>query len=179
APPGDPVPRACIYRPQLRGRSALLDDVSTRIAKSSADNACVVVITGESGSGRTRFAKEIVRRARALGATAIAGSANNARVARAIDDPAAGRDVAGRGRPVAVFCDDIGDLDVLVRISKRKTRALVVATTWQQPSQSSLLSVPLPPLDAQAIRDVVADAIASDNALILDAVCAHIATGST
>jgi serine/threonine protein kinase/tetratricopeptide (TPR) repeat protein len=68
-----PRPRAYLYRPGFSGRTAPLDDLERYLMRSLDGRGGVLFVGGESGVGKTRFAIEAARRARALGIRVLAG----------------------------------------------------------------------------------------------------------
>jgi serine/threonine protein kinase len=62
-----PAARPYLYRPQFSGRRDLLQQVLARIPTHSSQAGVLVLVGGESGVGKTRFAMEITRLARRPG----------------------------------------------------------------------------------------------------------------
>jgi serine/threonine protein kinase len=56
-----PPPRPYLYRPRFVGRDDLLDCLRTLRARAAAGSGALVLVGGESGVGKTRFAMELTR----------------------------------------------------------------------------------------------------------------------
>jgi eukaryotic-like serine/threonine-protein kinase len=73
AEPDLPRPRAYLYRPAFAGRAEALAGLDRRIEELGGGRGGVVLVGGESGVGKTRFAVEVGRRAERTGALVLAG----------------------------------------------------------------------------------------------------------
>lgn len=63
--------KAYLYRPELVGRGALLEDALGRVAGLAEGRGGLALVAGESGIGKTSFAAEVARRAGAQGARVV------------------------------------------------------------------------------------------------------------
>lgn len=71
--PDRPRPKAYLYRPQLVGRAALLEQALGHVAALRRGNGGCVFVGGESGIGKTSFASELARLADLKGVRLITG----------------------------------------------------------------------------------------------------------
>lgn len=74
-PLGEPAfaPRPYLYRPSIAGRTGELSVLRQKLDDATASRGGVVLITGESGAGKTRLAMELVRLAPARSIRVIVG----------------------------------------------------------------------------------------------------------
>jgi serine/threonine protein kinase/tetratricopeptide (TPR) repeat protein len=70
---GYPTPRAYLYRPALAGRDELLGQVTDHVRELRGGRGAFVLVRGESGVGKTRFALEAMRAAEQLDVTVVTG----------------------------------------------------------------------------------------------------------
>jgi serine/threonine protein kinase len=70
-PRDQPKAKAYLYRPELVGRAALLDDAVRQLDGLRAGKGGLGIVTGESGIGKTSFVSEIARRAVAQGVRVV------------------------------------------------------------------------------------------------------------
>jgi serine/threonine protein kinase len=63
--------KAYLYRPELVGRGALLEEALGRVAGLAEGRGGMALVAGESGIGKTSFAAEVARRAGAQGARVV------------------------------------------------------------------------------------------------------------
>ncbi len=71
--PGYPTPRAYLYRPELAGRDEPLALVTDHLRELRGGRGAFLLVRGESGVGKTRFALEAMRAAEQLEVTVITG----------------------------------------------------------------------------------------------------------
>ncbi|MBI2571992.1 MAG: tetratricopeptide repeat protein [Candidatus Schekmanbacteria bacterium] len=69
-----PSPKAYLYRPPLTGRGSALATLVTHLEAAAAGHGGVVVVSGDSGAGKTRLLLEIAHLAAARRLTVAAGS---------------------------------------------------------------------------------------------------------
>jgi serine/threonine protein kinase/predicted ATPase len=69
-PPAEVIPSAPLFKARLVGRAAQLDELKARVPTVQGGGG-VAFLTGESGIGKTRLAKEIVSHARSMGADVV------------------------------------------------------------------------------------------------------------
>ena len=74
-PPGSS--RTYVYRPPFAGRDAASRRLEDDLARVDEGHGAVVLVTGESGVGKTRFAMEVAQRARRRGFHVIAGECSH------------------------------------------------------------------------------------------------------
>lgn len=86
-----PSPRAYLYRPGLAGREAALHECESDLTRLRAGQGGLVLVAGESGVGKTRFALEFARRASAAGLRVLTGECLPASSSDATGSSAAGR----------------------------------------------------------------------------------------
>jgi hypothetical protein len=68
-----PTPRAYLYRPELTGREEVLDVLAGHLGRAAAAGGGMVLLSGESGVGKTRLAMAFGREAEARGFYVLAG----------------------------------------------------------------------------------------------------------
>lgn len=71
--PGLPSPRPYLYRPKFSGREALIEQLREDLARGAKGEGRLVLVGGESGVGKTRFAMEATRLGRERGMRVITG----------------------------------------------------------------------------------------------------------
>ncbi len=71
--PALPTPRPYLYNPRMTGRDALLDRMERRLEEARLGAGGMVLVAGDSGVGKTRFAMELAQRARTLGVRVVMG----------------------------------------------------------------------------------------------------------
>ena len=64
-PPGPPLARPYLYQPALAGREQALEALERTLSRAESGEGAWILIEGESGTGKTRLAMELLRRARA------------------------------------------------------------------------------------------------------------------
>lgn len=72
-PPGWPPARSALYRPQLQGREDEFARLESFVEAAAGGRGGVVVVSGESGAGKTRLVLEAARRAERSGFRVLVG----------------------------------------------------------------------------------------------------------
>jgi tetratricopeptide (TPR) repeat protein len=70
---GYPTPRAYLYRPELAGRTEPLAELQGGLRGLRDGHGAFLLLRGESGVGKTRFAMEVMREAEQLDITVVTG----------------------------------------------------------------------------------------------------------
>lgn len=73
-PPFTPPPKRYLYRPSLSGRGPQLELLRAALRATRAQEGCFLFLQGESGSGKTRLAVELLREASAMAYPCLAGA---------------------------------------------------------------------------------------------------------
>jgi serine/threonine protein kinase/tetratricopeptide (TPR) repeat protein len=68
-----PTPRPYLYNPRLTGRDGVLERMERRLEESRLGAGGMVLVAGDSGVGKTRFAMEMAQRARNMGVRVVMG----------------------------------------------------------------------------------------------------------
>jgi serine/threonine protein kinase/tetratricopeptide (TPR) repeat protein len=156
-----PKAKAYLYRPELVGRGALVDDLVQRLEQVRARRGGFGIVSGESGIGKTSFVSEVARRAGASGFRVVTSEC----IAVGL---AAGRGVRQGGPlyPFARFLQAVADRCVAegpaVAVKILGERAKILAVTEPSLRQLPGLEVYAEPAEVpgEAARRRLIDALA-------------------
>jgi eukaryotic-like serine/threonine-protein kinase len=135
-----PVARPYLCRPPLVGRHAALDRLEATLSAAAAGSGALVLISGESGIGKTRLALEAARLAIVRGYQVVTGAAT-----AALESTSAGRSEGPPLHPLIPLLQVLGDrcteggLDTSERLlgDRGPVLAAYVPSLWQVPGQES------------------------------------------
>ena len=142
-----PPSRTYLYRPALAGREELLLNLDGQLRELTKKQGGLTLLTGESGSGKTRLAMEMSRRARQ----------KKIRVLTSLGSHALGEeDLSGRAplHHLAPVLEDLADLAREMDLELGPEAALL---SWYAPSLEAVVPAPAGPSArpaAQAHREV-------------------------
>ncbi|MFN7975878.1 MAG: tetratricopeptide repeat protein [Acidobacteriota bacterium] len=102
--PSGPAPKDYLYRPGLVGRGDVLDDLARRV-EGVEERGGLVLLTGESGIGKTRLCMALAARALDLGLSVLVGECSG----RSVEGARPFGALAGPLQTVADRCRHVGD----------------------------------------------------------------------